>query len=137
MNVVLDASVVAKWYFEEENTNKSLTLLEKHKTEDCNIAVPLLLLFEFGNISITKFGQKITFKRELNRNLSNLLRSEINFIKPSEEILRKTLALACQYKITFYDATYVATAKKLKCEFVTADEKLYNATKKLKFVKLL
>ncbi len=38
-------------------------------------------------------------------------------------------AIAVQYKRTFYDSLYLALSVKENCEFVTADEKFYNAVR--------
>lgn len=137
MNLVFDASVVAKWFFEEEETDLALTLLEKHKLGKININVPVLLLFEFGNTLIKKFREDIDTQEEFNRDLADLLASELNFVAPTQDLLKLTYTLARKYEITFYDATYVALAQKLKCDFITADKKLVKAAKRLKFVKLL
>ena len=137
MNLVLDASVIAKWFFEEEESDLALDLLEKHKSEDNKINAPILLLFEFGNTFRNKFKEDIDTKTEFNQDISDLLRTEVNFIDPNEESLKQTYVIASKCQITFYDATYVALAQNLKCNFVTADKKLYAATKQLKFVKLL
>ena len=57
MNLVLDASVITKWFFEEEDTDQALKLLEKHKLETIQINVPVLLFFEFGNTVVKKFRE--------------------------------------------------------------------------------
>ena len=137
MNLVLDASVIAKWFFEEDGTDLALELLEKHKLEKIKINVPVLLLFEFGNSVVNKFREDIDTKAEFNQDITDLLGSEVNFMYPDETILKQTYALASKYEITFYDATYIALAKNLKCDFITADKKLVEAAKTLKFVKLL
>lgn len=45
--------------------------------------------------------------------------------------------LAESYNISIYDATFIALAQEFNCDFITADEKLGNKVKNLKFVKLL
>lgn len=137
MNLVLDASVIAKWFFQEEKTDLALDLLEKHKSAENKINAPILLLFEFGNTFVNKFREDINTKTEFNRGITDLLSIDVNFIDSNEENLKQTYAIARKYQITFYDAAYLACAQKLNCGFVTADKKLYAATKGLKFVKLL
>lgn len=137
MNVVLDASVVAKWFFEEEQTKIAINLLEQHKTEKLKINEPMLLFFEIGNISINKLRENSNSQTDYNQNLSDLIKTQINFIEPNETTLQLTFKLAQKYKITFYDATYVALAQTLDCQFITADKKLADMTKNLNFVKPL
>jgi len=137
MNLVLDASVITKWFFEEEDTDQALKLLEKHKLETIQINVPVLLFFEFGNTVVKKFREDIDTRKEFNRNLTDLLSIQLSFAETTPDLLKLVYSVASRYEITFYDATYVALAKSLKCDFVTADKKLVEATKALKFVKLL
>ena len=137
MNLVLDASVITKWFFEEEDTDQALKLLEKHKLETIQINVPVLLFFEFGNTVVKKFREDIDTREEFNRNLTDLFSIQLSFAETKPDLLKLVYSLASRYEITFYDATYVALAKSLKCDFVTADKKLVEATKTLKFVKLL
>ena len=133
MNIVLDSSVVAKWYLDEEQKQEALKLRDLHIEDQITITVPVLLLFELGNIFITRGLNQ----RDFYGNFEKLLNFEINFPDADFLFLRVTFFIAKKYKLTFYDATYVALAQNLKCNFVTADQKLYQATKNLKFVKLL
>ena len=133
MNIVLDSSVIAKWFFEEENREKAIHLRQLHKQTDIAIKVPSLLLFELGNIFLNK---KAFNKQFFNESISTLFSINLQFVE-SSNILNIIFTTATDYKLTFYDATYVALAQNLKCDFITADKKLYQKTKKLKFVKLL
>ena len=133
MNIVLDSSVIAKWFFEEENREKAIHLRQLHKQTDITIKVPSLLLFELGNIFLNK---KAFNKQFFNESISTLFSINLQFVE-SSNILNIIFTTATDYKLTFYDATYVALAQNLKCDFITADKKLYQKTKKLKFVKLL
>ena len=47
------------------------------------------------------------------------------------------ITLSERYRITLYDAAYLELARRLKCEFVTFDKKLYEKVKGLKEVKLI
>ena len=134
MNIVLDSSVIAKWYFKEENFQKARQILETHRLHLAQITVPVLLFFEIGNIFINK---KIAARDKFARNIQDLYDVNLTVIEINDLLLQLTFAIAAKYKLSFYDATYVATAESLKCDFITADEKLVEKTKKLKFVKLL
>lgn len=133
MTQVLDSSVIAKWYFPEEYQQKSLKLKRLHIENQITITAPKLLLFELGNV----FVKRGLNQRDFNDNFQKLLNFEIDFVETDLVLLESTFAVARQYRITFYDAVYVALAQKLKCDLVTDDRRLYQATKKLKFVKLL
>jgi predicted nucleic acid-binding protein len=47
------------------------------------------------------------------------------------------ITLSERYRVTLYDAAYIELARRLKCEFVTFDKKLYKKVKGLQEVKLL
>lgn len=134
MNLVLDSSVVVKWFFKETETEKALILLHRHQFKKIQVVVPRLLLFELGNVFVNK---GVRDQAEFNRNLNDFFNIGADLIETNQQFLEATFALAKKYNITFYDAAYVATAQQLKCDFVTADKKLYQKIKGLKFVKLL
>ena len=133
MNIVLDSSVIAKWFFKEEQREEAINLRKLHKNGKIVINAPKLLLFELGNIFLNK---KVFAEKFFNESIDTLFSININFTE-AKEILDSTFNLASKYNLSFYDATYIALAKNLKCDFITADKKLVEAVKTLKFVKLL
>ncbi len=78
------------------------------------------------NISSPSLFASIGFLYSLN------LRSGIN----SEEFLEESATISRDFKITVYDASYIALAQDLKINFLTADQKLKDRVK-LPFIKLL
>ena len=50
-------------------------------------------------------------------------------------LFSKVLDYSDRYNISAYDAAYVALADDLKTHVVTADKRLFNSTRKLKFIK--
>lgn len=133
MTLILDSSVIAKWYFKEENSDLARRLLEQHQVHLIQITSPILLFFEIGNIFINKKLTAVNFSRHI----QDLLALNLTIINTEKVLLKNTFAIALNYQLSFYDATYVALAQKLKCDFITADKKLYQKTKGLKSVKLL
>ncbi|MCX8188621.1 MAG: type II toxin-antitoxin system VapC family toxin [Nitrososphaeria archaeon] len=55
----------------------------------------------------------------------------------TEEVCMDALELALTLNITFYDAIYTASAKKLNATLYTVDQKLYNSSKNIIFAELL
>jgi predicted nucleic acid-binding protein len=49
-------------------------------------------------------------------------------IRPIEPLLPEAFGLALRYGRSVYDALYVVLALRERCQFVTADRKLYDAT---------
>lgn len=133
MITILDASVITKWFFKEEDSKLALKIRLLHEQRKIIIHVPVLLLFELGNVFVSrKLTSQAAFK-----NCRSLFDLGIKFINPDDQLFQLIFRNSQKYSISFYDSTYVALAQNLKCDFITADQKLYQATKNLKFVKLL
>ncbi len=47
--IILDASVVVKWFLEEEYTDKALEIRERLRMGEEKVVVPDLLLYELAN----------------------------------------------------------------------------------------
>ncbi len=133
--IVLDASVVLKWIFEDEDGgDRAVRLKDDHVAGLQIIAAPDVLFYEIGNVLATKTrlsGGAILEAFSLLWDFS-LERFDLGF-----EEFQGSLALSRKYKITLYDAAYIELARRIKCTFVTADGKLYEKTKALKMVELL
>jgi predicted nucleic acid-binding protein len=62
---------------------------------------------------------------------------DIDIVVPTFEVIKDSVRMAVENDLTVYDAVYISLAESLGCDFITADEKLHQKVKKLKFVKLL
>ena len=136
--VVIDASVVLKWYLaDEEYSQKAIGLLDKYLSNELDFVAPSLLEFEVIN------GLIIAQKR--GRIKEEKILTAINGFESLEIKLRnlyfyypKVLYYCKVYDRSAYDASYLAIADKERVSLVTADEGLYNVVKKdLKWVKWL
>ncbi len=133
--IVLDSSVVLKWIFDEEDAyGRAMKFRRMHISGEEVIVVPSLFFYEIANVLATK-------TRLSNIEVADFFLTFWNFDLEVfsfglEEFLNG-IALSRQYRISLYDAAYIELAKKLKCNFVTADRRLYGNVKELKEVKLL
>lgn len=62
---------------------------------------------------------------------------DVELMAPSLDVMRETVALATAKRITLYDAVYVQLAHHLGLPFYTADRKLIDKLRDLRFVKSL
>ena len=131
---IADASVVYKWYVTENETREALDLLEDFNTGIEKLAVPDLILYELANA--LRYSRKLNAK-DVESALENFTSLGIEIITPSEALLKEAVRLAITHEVTVYDAVYVALAKSLGCELITADKKLQHKTPSLRFVKML
>ena len=134
--MVVDASVVAKWFIAEEDSEKAVQIRDLHSAGKVILTSPVLVLFEVGNI-LSKHpsfaGQDAARAFQSLLDLGLKLRS---FAESS--LLEKAFLVSRELGITFYDAAYVAlTADAYAGWLITADKDLYMKTKEYSVVKLL
>ena len=133
-NLVLDSSVVIKWFSTEQGTDEALALREKFLKGEIEIVVPDLQLYEIANA--LRYNPKLG-KGEVKSCVESLIDIGIHIIVPTKDVISTAVELAFEYEITLYDAYFVALAKILKFGFVTADERLHRKLKRLDFVRIL
>lgn len=126
--LVLDSSVIAKWFFVENDSDNALKIKEKFTDNKISISVPLLLYYEMNNILKTAVK-----KYHIDEDYAITVYKaflQLNFVTYSSEfLLQKTLEIAIKYDISSYDATYIALSEYLQIQFLTADQKLLNKIK--------
>ena len=122
-DIILDSSVIAKWFFPEESGQLALKIKDDFTTNVTSISAPLLLYWEINNLLKTATKRsRITAKSAVSVYEAFL---KLNFIVySSEELMTKTLKIAIRFDISSYDASYVALAEYLQKPFFTADQKL-------------
>ncbi len=123
---VLDASVVARWWFRDEDlhlANRAASIRGAMHEGRIAAHVPDLCAIEVANAmwKLTRFsGWPVAAAREAVGQIDALgLR-----VHPSAPILSTALDLSVQFGVTVYDAVYVCLALSLEVPLFTADEKL-------------
>lgn len=131
--VVLDTSVVYKWYAKEDDSSQATAIYDAHVQGKENIVVPDLIIYELANAWSTKTGLGV---KKIRANLSNLQNTQLNIEQVKFGFIEKAITFAKKYKISVYDATYAVLAKQKKCTLITADNKFISQVK-LPFIKNL
>lgn len=120
--IVVDASVVIKWFVPELGSEAAQRMLQ----QDHEYLAPDLLFAEIGNVVWKKVRKgELTEKDGLGL-INDLSTASIESV-PTPELVADAYALAVASGRTVYDALYLALAIRLKTLFVTADERLFNA----------
>ena len=119
---VVDASVAAKWVFEEVHTQQAHRLLEGSN----DLHAPDFLLIEFDNI-VCKRIRRGKISEDEGREARALLRRFPIEHHASLELLDHAFKVANQTRRSLYDCLYVALAEFLGDRLVTADRRLYEA----------
>ncbi len=117
---VVDASVALKWLLEGPS-GRSEEILEKHLSGSEVLVAPELLHYEVGNVLVTKAALSSQDASDL---FGYFLDLDIQTYSLGAEEYRASLDLAHKYKVTVYDASYLALALALDIQLVTADRKL-------------
>lgn len=136
--VVLDASVVLKWYLSDElHGQKAISLLDRYISDELDIIAPSLLEYEVSNgLIIAQKRGRIREEKILSA-IEGFLSLGIKLVNLSA-VYPKVFDYCRTYNCSVYDASYMAVAHEENMPMVTADELLYSAVKKdLKWVKWL
>ena len=130
--LILDSSVIAKWFFPENDSEKALEIKDKFANNTLSLVVPLLLYYEVNNLLKTAVKMFRIDKDDAKKVYNAFL--QLNFVSySSESLLEKTLETAIKYDISSYDASFIALAEYLQVQFLTVDKKLLDKVKN-KFV---
>lgn len=133
--MVIDASVVAKWFLSDEAdrdaADKLLLLL---LADDIEMSAPRVLLYEVCGL-LTKAC--LTRDHESGANRLSLQTAEdcvsqlydlpIHLVDTDANDAKSALEMAVKFHKTFNDMTYVWLAKRLQCQWCTADRKFFEA----------
>lgn len=134
MEFVLDASVVIKWFLQEKSSKAALHHRQQHLEGRVALVAPALLPFEIVNALCTKSATKLPTILDA---IEVYKFTGVTEYFLTEKLAQTAATLSKDYKISAYDAAYVALAQNLGCPFITADKKLYRKVKSLELVRLL
>jgi predicted nucleic acid-binding protein len=120
--LVIDASVAAKWFLPENDSDKAIRLLDgRHQ-----LLAPDLIYAEYGNILWKQHTRASMDPVEAAKAIERFLRVPLQ-VHPSQVLLPRALSLAIQTRRTVYDCLYLALAMDANTVMVTADRRLVNA----------
>lgn len=128
-SIILDTSVVVKWFTPEEDKEKARSLLKDFYNDEIVIIFPALLFYELGNVLINKrisIGTVSEIMIKLQKLCSLGLVVEDIGLKWFKKIYQNSV----EYSLTFYDAAYITLLQNKDGHFVTADTKLFQKVNK-------
>jgi len=119
---VLDASVVAKWFFSEKHTDKARWLLREANA----LHAPDFLLIEVHNVTCKRVRRK-----EITAEAAESIHQALSRIRirlhPFQPLLTQAFNISDTTGGSFYDSLYLATALVTDAPLVTADLRFYRA----------
>jgi predicted nucleic acid-binding protein len=121
--LVLDASVLVKWYVPELHTEAARRLLQ---APEMAYVAPELIFAEAAN-AVWKKTRRGEIPHSLAVGLvTDMCRADVETV-PLRSLVADAYALAAHTNRTVYDCCYLALAARLRTELVTADQRLYHA----------
>ncbi len=119
--LVVDASVVVKWYTQEDQRDQALDLRQAHMDGELYLLAPTLLIYEVANA--LHYNQSLT-PEDQEHAATALFLIGIEYVSPTQEQMMKASQLAYRYDTTIYDAVYLSLAIQQDTALVTADSRL-------------
>nr|MDO8086661.1 type II toxin-antitoxin system VapC family toxin [Candidatus Sigynarchaeum springense] len=118
---VIDASVIVKWYIEENDSDKADSIRTGFVKKEIELLCPSLLPFEVLN-ALRYSG--LFNKGDLKKAGESLENYPFTYHAISGEHQARMLELAMDHDFSIYDAAYIALAMKEKIKLLTADDKI-------------
>ena len=128
MKLVLDASMALAWIFERDKPEEKRTA-EQVLTliREATVLVPSLWHTEIANVLLLAERRKVATEAQVIDYLNKLLALPITTEENVTEHREQVMALAREYQLTAYDATYLALALREDSILATFDRKLADA----------
>jgi predicted nucleic acid-binding protein len=126
--VVVDASVVLKWQFNDEEYIPQATALRNdfYALGTIKAIAPHLLIYEVVNGIVTAARRKRLASDKAHEVMDNLMKLGIELKEVEPGVV---LELAIKHNLSAYDAAYLALAESESCELWTGDRPFYLAVR--------
>lgn len=123
MTLLVDTSVVLKWFHEEGESEvaEARTLLQAHRQGHEHLLVLDLAAYELGNVLLRPLGLPALVVAQQLRLLLTLCGP---LVHPRPSWLDAAADLGFRHGLTFYDSSWAAAAQALGCPLVSADRRL-------------
>lgn len=129
--LVVDASVVMSWCFEDEADKYADAVLDAFATVEA--LVPSIWPLEIGNVLLVAERRRRLSAADSARFLTLLAQLPITVEpEPPQRMLREIFALARAYRLSTYDASYLDLAMRLALPLATGDAMLRKAARKVR-----
>ena len=128
VRIVVDASVVIKWQFDDEEYVQQARLLrlDIYLKGTFKLIAPPLLIYEVTNGIATAIRMKRLTENKAQELIRHFLALEVD-IREVDPLL--ILDLALKHNLTAYDSAYLALSQIEQCDLWTGDRPFYRALK--------
>jgi predicted nucleic acid-binding protein len=133
--VVIDASVSASWFLQDEFNQKADELLKEVIHGRIDLFQPVLWKYEIINVLRTAIMHKRIAKDKAMLAVSTINSIRVEYIVPGNEDMINLMRIADENSLTAYDASYLHTAEMKTGELFTSDKDLLKLKNKYPFVR--
>lgn len=119
--IVIDASVVAKWFIDELHSDQARFIRDKFIAGEVDLYVPFLMYFEVLNA--LKYSNLFE-QTELNQAGESLENYGFKEILIKNEVRYRMIYVAVNHQLSIYDAAYVGLSIGLEMLLCTADGRI-------------
>lgn len=117
--------MAVKWFaVDEALSDRALAVLDLHLDKTIRIEVPALLVYEVGNATLSVGGPELAAAA-----LEALDGFDLSVPPPSPDVDLDAARLAGLHGLTYYDASYLASALARSAPLVTGDMALLEAAR--------
>jgi predicted nucleic acid-binding protein len=120
---VLDTSVIVKWFFSEDGTDRAEGFLAELENDEGDVLVPSSFFYEFSNVLWVKRREGVDEEAAVSI-WEELIKLPL-IVVDWTDVLPQALAFGYRHEVSPYDAAFVILAQQEQCEFVTADMPLW------------
>ena len=131
MTLVVDASVVVKWFVEEDLADEAETLASRPGP----LYAPDLVVSEVTNVAWSKYTRGAITRGQAEFIVLSISHSPLRFM-PVLSFHQRGLEIAIELRHSVYDCLYLACAERVGGRLVTADRAFLNKVKASVFADL-
>jgi len=122
--VVVDASVVVKWFIAADETGvaDAAALLADHAADRIRLVAPALVAHELMGVLVRRLRAEVVAEA-----LEAFFDAGVQLVPPDRELMDLATTLVRERRVSAFDAAYGALAVSLGCALATADRRLATA----------
>ena len=121
--LVLDASIIVKWFCEEEYTDIALRIRDRFFGRELDVVVPDLMFYEVSNA--IRYNMVLSMEEKLEL-IEDIYSTDFDVVSSTKEILSEAMDSALDTDTTIYDNVYLAVGRFKKCNLITVDKVFRN-----------
>ena len=118
--IVVDASVVVKWFLPEASHHAALRLLRYYQEESLKLFAPALLIVEASNV-FCKRVRRLEMSAARAKEAYRLLKINSPILVDDHDLMDEAMHLSLATGQSLHHCPYLALALRQGCELITAD----------------